>query len=258
MKTVILCGGRGTRFREETERKPKPMVELGDKPILWHIMKGFARYQINDFVLCLGYKAELIKEYFLNYEAMNSDFTITLGDRSSLALHSKHDEAGWRITLADTGLDAMTGARVKRVQRYVGGSTFMLTYGDGVSDVDLDALLAFHRSHGKIGTVTGVRAPGRFGELGAEGNRVASFMEKPEVSGGHINGGFFVFEPEFFDYLSAAESCILERDPLERLARDGQLMLYKHEGFWQCMDTYRDYAYLTDLWTSGKAPWKNW
>ena len=258
MKVVILCGGRGTRFREETEHRPKPMVDIGGKPILWHIMKHFAHHGLKDFVLCLGYKGERIKEYFLHYEAMNSDLTVTLGRGGSVALESRHAEDGWKITLADTGLDSLTGARVKRVARYLENGPFMLTYGDGVSDVDIGKLLAFHKASGTIGTVTGVSPPGRFGELSLHGDRVTSFTEKPEVGGGFINGGFFVFERAFLDYLSADESCILEREPLERLSRDGQLSVFRHPGFWQCIDTYRDYSLVSDLWSSGKAPWKTW
>lgn len=258
MKAVILCGGRGTRIREETEQKPKPMIDIGGKPIVWHIMKSYERHGISEFVLCLGYKGDKIKDYFLQYEAMSSDFTIQLGSRSSIEFHSPVDEQSWRVTLADTGLDAMTGARVKRVQRYVGNEPFCLTYGDGVSDVDVTAAIAFHKRHGCIGTVTGVRPPGRFGELDVTGDQVASFAEKPPAAHGLVNGGFFVFEPAIFDYLRSDDDCILERAPLEKLARDGQLQVYRHEGFWQCVDTYRDYELLLGLWTSGKAPWKQW
>ncbi len=263
MKVVILCGGRGTRFREETEHRPKPMVEVGDRPIVWHIMKHFARYGLNEFVLCLGYKGHVIKDYFLNYEAMSSDMTVTLGrggegHGAGVELHGKHFSENWRVTLAETGLDALTGARVKKVQKYIGNEPFFLTYGDGVCDVDLDALRAFHEQSGTIGTVTGVAPPGRFGELALDGDLVTSFTEKPETTAGVINGGFFLFEPTFFDYLSADDSCILERAPLEKLSRDKQLSVYKHPGFWQCIDTFRDYQLISDLWASGKAPWKTW
>lgn len=258
MKVVILCGGRGTRFREETERRPKPMVEVGDKPILWHIMKHFAHHGFNEFVLCLGYKGEIIKEYFLNYEAMNSDFTMTLGKRGSLVFDGDHGEDGWRVTLADTGQDALTGARVKRVQKHIGDERFFLTYGDGVSDVDVTKLLSFHQKAGTIGTVTGVAPPGRFGELTLEADKVTSFAEKPAVTSGFINGGFFVFEPAFFEHLRAEDDCILERAPLEELSRQRQLSVFRHNGFWQCIDTYRDYTFIQDLWASGKAPWKTW
>lgn len=258
MKAVILCGGRGTRLREETEHKPKPMIDLGGKPILWHIMKTYERHGITEFVLCLGYKGDKIKEYFLQYEAMSSDFTIQLGHPGSLQFHGSAEERDWRITLADTGLDAMTGARVKRVQRYLGNDTFCLTYGDGVADIDLGEVLAFHKSHGRIGTVTGVRPPGRFGELSVAGDSVTSFAEKPPTAHGLVNGGYFVFEAGIFEYLSADEDCILERAPLESLARDGHLRVYRHEGFWQCADTYRDYELLLGLWNAGRAPWKVW
>ena len=258
MKVVILCGGQGTRLREETGRRPKPMVLVGDRPILWHIMKGYAQAGHNEFVLCLGYLGEKIKEYFLHYEAMNSDVTVTLGRGEELRFHHPVEEEGWQVTLANTGQDTLTGGRVARIQRYVDGETFCLTYGDGVSDVDLKALVDFHRAHGKLATVTGVRPPGRFGELALDGDTVTSFMEKPELSGGYINGGFFVFEPRVFDYLSTDASCILERDPLERLAADGELMMYRHDDFWQCVDTYRDLTLINKLWESGDAPWKSW
>lgn len=258
MKAVILCGGRGTRLREETETKPKPMIDIGGKPIVWHIMKSYARFGITDFVLCLGYKGDRIKEYFLQYEAMSSDFTLCLGQPGSMELHSPLAERNWRVTLADTGLDAMTGARVKRVQRYIGAERFCLTYGDGVSDVDLSAVLAFHESQGAVGTVTGVRPPGRFGELAVEGDHVSSFAEKPPAAHGLVNGGFFVFEPAFFEYLSSDDDCVLERAPLESLARDGKLRVYRHDGFWQCVDTYRDYELLRGLWDARRAPWKRW
>lgn len=258
MKVVILCGGLGTRLREETDVKPKPMVEIGGRPILWHIMKSYAAQGFTDFVLCLGYKGEKIKEYFLNYEAMNSDFSIRLGDPSQVTYHRRHTEKDWTVTLADTGAGAMTGARVAKIARYVTDDEFMLTYGDGVSDVDLNALVAFHRQHGRIGTVTGVRPPSRFGELITSDRRVAEFSEKPLVTAGHINGGFFVFQRRFFDYVSTDDACVLEKAPLERLASDGQLMMFPHDGFWQCMDTFRDMQLLQSLWDGGEAPWKKW
>jgi glucose-1-phosphate cytidylyltransferase len=258
MKVVILCGGMGTRLREETEYKPKPMVEIGSRPILWHIMKSYAAHGFTDFILCLGYKGEKIKEYFLNYKAMNSDFTVTLGKHGVVELNDDHAEDGWRVTLADTGLKALTGARVRRIQKYVGNEPFLLTYGDGVSDVDLTQLVAFHQKQGRLATLTGVRAPGRFGELGLEGDQVTTFHEKPEVSGGYINGGFFILEPGVFNYLSDDDSCILEREPLEKLASAAQLNVFKHDGFWQCIDTFRDVTLVNQLWDSGKAPWKSW
>jgi glucose-1-phosphate cytidylyltransferase len=238
--------------------RPKPMVEIGGRPILWHIMKGYAYFGVRDFVLCLGHLGNIIKEYFLHYEAMNSDITVRMGASNDVLYHREHPESDWRVTLADTGLDAMTGARVARVRRYVADSTFMLTYGDGVSDVDVGALTAFHRSHGRLATVTGVLPGGRFGRLAVDKNRVHAFEEKPATETGYINGGFFVLEPGVFNYLTADSRCVLERDPLERLAADGQLMMFPHEGFWQCMDTYRDLLLLEEQWRSGKAPWRLW
>jgi glucose-1-phosphate cytidylyltransferase len=257
MKVVILCGGLGTRLRGETEFRPKPMVEIGARPILWHIMKIYAHYGFREFVLCLGYKGEQIKQYFLNYEAMTRDVTVRLGATPQVVLHGAPAEP-WTVTLVDTGASAMTGARVKRAERYVDGDAFMLTYGDGVTDVDLGKLAAFHRGHGRIGTVTGVRPPSRFGELLASGTRVAEFSEKPSISAGYINGGFFVFHRRIFEYLSADDGCVLERDPLERLAKDGQLEMYPHEGYWQCMDTPRDLQHLAEAWERPHPPWKVW
>ncbi len=259
MKVVILCGGQGTRLREETEVRPKPMVEIGGRPILWHIMKLYAYYGLDEFVLCLGYKGYVIKDFFLNYEARTNDFTLRLGGLRALEFHNKHEEDGWTVTLAETGQNAMTGARVRRVRRYLRNEPFCLTYGDGLGDIDLPGLLKFHRSHGKIGTVTGVRPPGRFGELQMEGRKVASFAEKPQVTEGFINGGFFIFERAFADdYLNDREDLVLEREPLQRLAADGQLMVWPHHGFWQPMDTYRELKILEDLWHSGQAPWNVW
>lgn len=257
MKVVILCGGLGTRLREETEFRPKPLVEIGSRPVLWHIMKSYAHYGFREFVLCLGYRGNMIKEYFLNYEAMNNDFTITLGNKSQILLDGSHQEQGFQVTLSDTGLETMTGGRIKRIAKYVGEDTFMTTYGDGISDVNIRHLLEFHRSHGRLATVTAVRPVLRFGavEIGEE-SRVLEFMEKP-VSEGWINAGFFVFNTGIFDYLSG-DDCILERTPMERLAREGHLAAYRHEGFFYAMDTYRDYQHLSQLWASGKAPWKVW
>jgi len=254
-KVVILCGGQGTRLREETEFKPKPMIEIGKHPILWHIMKTYASYGCSEFILCLGYKGEMIKDYFYHYRMRNSDFTISLADQD-VAFHQIRDENSWKVTLSDTGQLTMTGARVKKVEKYIGEETFMLTYGDGVTDLDIKKLLEYHEEHGKIGTVTGVFPPSRYGELMIEGERVSSFKEKPKVYTGAINGGYFVFNRSFFDYLSDDDQCILEREPLERLAQDDQLRVYLHEGFWQCMDTYRDLKYLTSLWEEGNAPWR--
>jgi glucose-1-phosphate cytidylyltransferase len=259
MKVVLLCGGLGTRLKEETEYKPKPMVEIGGRPILWHIMKTFAHYGYNEFVLCLGYRGDVIKNYFYNYEIRHNDFTLTLGKDSDIEIHSQHQESGWKITFAETGELNMTGSRVKQIEKYIDGDTFMLTYGDGVCDVNIAELLKFHHSHGKIATVTGVLPPSRFGELVSAGDIVESFNEKPQVhSGGLINGGYFVFNKDFFKYLSANEGCIMERQPLEDLTKDKQLCLYKHQGFWQCMDTFRDFQYLNGLWNEGKADWKIW
>jgi glucose-1-phosphate cytidylyltransferase len=258
MQVMILCGGLGTRFREETEFRPKPMVEIGGRPILWHIMKHFAHHGMNRFVLCLGYKAGAIKDYFLRYEEENNDFTISLGSERKIVYHEAHKEQDFQVTLADTGLTTMTGGRVKRASRYLDGSTFMVTYGDGLADVDLGALVRFHRGHGKLATVTAVQPQSRFGilELGS-GDAVRSFAEKPQLEG-WVNAGFFVFEPRALDYLSTDEGCILEREPLERLAKDGQLLAFRHEGFFQAMDTFREYQQLGELWNQGKARWKTW
>ena len=258
MQTLILCGGMGTRLREETEYRPKPMVEIGGRPILWHIMKGYATRGFTEFVLCLGYKGDRIKEYFLNYEAMNHDLTLELGRQGAVHYHGGHEEDGWRVTLVDTGLQTMTGARIRRAARHLRGDTFMVTYGDGLSDLNVGDLVAFHRRTGAVGTVTGVRPSSRFGELVTVGSRVVQFSEKPRTTEGLINGGFFVFDRRFLDYLSDDPACVLEREPLERLAADGLLQVYRHEGFWQCMDTYRDHQLLTQLWESGQAPWRCW
>ena len=258
MKVVILCGGLGTRLREETEFRPKPMVEIGGKPILWHIMKIYFHYGIKDFVLSLGYKGEMIKEYFYNYEILSNDFTIELGNKKNIEIHSNNAEKDWRITLADTGDKALKGARLKRVQQYVDDDTFMLTYGDGVANVDINALLSFHSKHGKLATVTGINPASRFGELKIKGDQVESFSEKPRDGDGLINGGFFVFNRSIFDYLSENENCDLEIGPLEKIADEGQLMVYKHRGSWACMDTIRDMEYLNKLWVEGKAEWKVW
>jgi glucose-1-phosphate cytidylyltransferase len=258
MKVVILCGGLGTRLREETEYRPKPMVNIGDKPILWHIMKIYAHYGFNEFILCLGYKGQMIKEYFLNYEVLNNDFTLELGTQSHVQIHHHHTEKGWRVTLADTGEKALKGARLKRIQKYIEGQQFMLTYGDGIADIDLHALLAFHNSHGKLATVTGINPASRFGELKVQGNQVERFYEKPQESCSLISGGFFVFNQAIFNYLSAEDNCDLEVGALEQIASAGQLMVYKHPGFWACMDTQRDMEYLNKLWNEQKAAWKVW
>lgn len=238
---------------EYTESIPKPMVTIGGKPMLWHIMRWFAHFGHKDFYLALGYKAELVKEYFLNYRALNSDFTVNLGSGEILSHVS--DEVDWRVTLVQTGLSSMTGGRVKRMKSFIGNEPFLLTYGDGVADIDINKLLAFHRSHGKMITVSAVHPGARFGELSLDVEKVKSFQEKPQVSNGWINGGFFVVEPAFFDLISG-DDAILERDPLERASQSGELMAYKHHGFWQCMDTKRDRDMLEDLWQSGDAKWK--
>jgi glucose-1-phosphate cytidylyltransferase len=257
MQAIILCGGQGTRLREETEFRPKPMVEVGGRPILWHIMKIYAKHGFRDFVLCLGYQGQMIKEYFLNYEAMNNDFSISLGGRKQIEYHGHHEEQDFRVTLVDTGLETMTGGRILRVKPYVEGDTFLVTYGDGVADIDLSRLLRFHQEHGRLATVTTVKPTSRFGllELGNDA-RVTSFSEKPQVEG-WMSAGFFVFDRRMFDYLTG-DDCILERMPLERLASEDQLMAYRHEGFFFAMDTYREYQHLNRIWDSGKAPWKIW
>lgn len=260
MKVVILCGGQGTRLREETEFRPKPLVEVGGRPILLHIMKLYAHYGFHDFVLCLGYRGHMIKDHFLNYETMNNDFTVDLGRRQQqVTLHGSHAEDGFRVTLADTGLDSMTGKRIKSIQKYVDDDTFMVTYGDGVSDVNIQQLLDFHKSHGRLATVTTHKPISRFGvlEVDAAGSNVTGFNEKPQLDG-LVNIGFFVFDRKVFDYLDDDPNCVLEQDPLRTLAKDGQLVAYRHDGFFFAMDTYREFKYLNDLWDAGQAPWKVW
>jgi glucose-1-phosphate cytidylyltransferase len=253
MKAVILCGGLGTRLSEETQVRPKPMVEVGGRPILWHIMSLYARANVRDFELALGYKGEVIKDYFLNYHPRQSDITVSL--KTGSVEYSNPTVEDWTVSLVDTGATTQTGGRLLRLKdRLKSGGSFMLTYGDGVSDVDLGALLKFHRSHGKHATVTAVRPPARFGDLQIGDGRVTSFAEKPQTGEGWINGGFFVFEPAIFDYIANDET-ILERTPLEKLAQDGQLMAYQHAGYWQSMDTLRDKNALEAVWSSGKAPW---
>ena len=258
MKVVVLCGGLGTRLREETEFRPKPMVDIGGFPMLWHIMKMFSYYGQKDFVFCLGYKGEVIKDYFLRYEEHCSDFTISLGaKRHPIIYHDEHTEQGYRITLSDTGADTMTGGRILRIKRYTDADPFIVTYGDGLADVDIGRLMEFHKSHGKIATVTTVRPVSRFGmiEVNTKG-RVVKFAEKPQEEG-WMNAGFFVLDRRVFDYLDG-DGCIFEREPLERLAADGQLMAFRHKGFFFAMDTYREYKMLNELWATGKAPWKVW
>ncbi|UCF93640.1 MAG: glucose-1-phosphate cytidylyltransferase [Desulfobacterales bacterium] len=258
MKVVILCGGLGTRLREETEFRPKPMVNIGNRPILWHIMKIYAHYGYTDFILALGYKGEMVKQYFYHYELMSNDFTIELGKPQKVRIHQSHNEIGWRITLAGTGEKALKGARLKKVQQFVDGDTFMVTYGDGLANVDIDGLLSFHKRHGKLATLTGINPASRFGELKVANDQVVAFNEKPRNADGLINGGFFVFERGFFDYLSADDDCDLEIGALERVASEGQLMVFKHLGFWACMDNLRDMDYLNRLWVEGQAEWKVW
>ena len=257
MKTVILAGGLGTRISEESHLKPKPMITIGDQPILWHIMKYYSSFGFNDFIICCGYKGHIIKEYFADYYLYRSDVTFDFSAENRMTVHANIAEP-WRVTLVDTGLNTQTGARVKRVQRYIGDEPFMLTYGDGVSNVDLNALLAQHKSFGKTVTLTGIQPGGRFGVLDLEGQTVTGFREKAKEDGGWINGGFMVMEPGVFDYLSAAEDCVMEQKPMEMLAGDGRLGIYKHNGFWQCMDTQRDRSQLEAIWSTGNAPWAPW
>jgi len=258
MKVVVLCGGLGTRLREETEFRPKPMVDIGGRPILWHIMKMYAHHGLRDFVLCLGYRGSMIKEYFLNYEAMNSDFRVCLGRKSQIQFMGAHQEQDFAVTLADTGLETMTGGRLKRVSRYLeNDETFLLTYGDGVSDVNIRALIDFHLSHGRLATVTSVSPVSRFGMLDIDSQgTVQRFAEKPQADGS-ISAGFFVFNRKVLDYLDGDNS-ILEREPLEKLAKQGELMAYRHRGFFYAMDTYREYQFLNELWAANQAPWKVW
>ena len=251
MKVIILAGGFGTRLSEFTSVIPKPMVPVGNKPLLWHIMKTYASFGHKDFYIALGYKAEVIKEYFLNYRSLNSDFTVDLAS-GDVEPH-QIDKVDWKVTLVATGDTSMTGGRVKRMQKYIGNETFMLTYGDGVADIDLDKLIEFHRSHGKMVTVSAVRPAARFGELEMDGSRVESFQEKPQLHDGWINGGYFIIEPEFFEFISG-DNILLEREPLEKATEAGELMAYHHEGFWHCMDTKRDHELLESLWKAG-APW---
>ncbi len=245
-------------MREETEFRPKPMVQIGNRPILWHIMKIYSAYGFTDFVLCLGYKGETIKEFFLNYEVLNCDFTIELYNGKNVTLHNSHEEKNWRITLADTGETTLKGARLKKIEKYIDDDVFLMTYGDGVCDVDLGKLLEFHRSHGKLVTVTGINAVSRFGELKLQGNRVLKLVEKEEFAKSFVSGGFFVFNRGIFDYLTEDNSCDLEIGALERVAEKGELMMYQHKGFWACMDTLRDMEYLNGLWNGANPPWKVW
>jgi glucose-1-phosphate cytidylyltransferase len=255
MKVAILAGGFGSRLAEETDIKPKPMVEIGGRPILWHIMNIYAHYGYKDFVIALGYKGEIIKKYMIDYCNLSCDLTVNL--KGANVERHNGEELDWTVQLIDTGFQTMTGGRIKRLARYLGNETFMLTWGDGVSDVNLHELLAFHRPHGKLATLTAVRPPARFGHLQLDGNVVREFTEKPQTGEGWINGAFFVLEPQVLDYVEGDDT-IWEREPLENLARDGQLMAYRHAAFWQCMDTLRQKFILEDLWRSGNAPWKVW
>jgi len=256
MKVAILAGGMGTRLAEETDQRPKPMVEIGGKPILWHIMKYYSSYGMNEFIVALGYKKEAIIRYFLDLHYYSSDLTISTGD-GSVTVHDRRREPDWIVHLIDTGLLTDTGGRIKRLAPYIGSSTFMLTWCDGLSDVDLESLLAFHRSHGKLATVTTVRVPGRFGYIALDGDNVSCFREKPADGEGWINGAFFVFEPGVFEYIDS-DATSWERESMVRLAADRQLMAYRHSSFWQCMDTLREKRLLDELWSQGKAPWKTW
>jgi glucose-1-phosphate cytidylyltransferase len=255
MKVGILAGGVGSRLAEETQVKPKPMVEIGGQPILWHIMMHYAHYGFKEFVIALGYKGEVIKKYMVDYCSLNSNLTVNL-QTGQVRIHNGY-KTDWKVELVDTGIPTLTGGRIKRLAPYLGNGTFMLTWGDGVSDVNLHDLLAFHRSHGKLATLTAVRPPARFGHIELQGDQVAEFSEKPQTREGWINGAFFVLEPGVFDYIDGDDTQ-WEREPLEQLAKDGQLMAYRHTSFWQCMDTLRDKVLLEELWQSGNAPWNIW
>jgi len=257
MKVIIFCGGLGTRLREETEFRPKPMVPVGDRPILWHIMKTYAHYGHKEFILCLGYKGEVIKDYFRNYQWNTSDVTLRLGARPQIKYHSQHDEEDWSVTLVDTGQTTQTGGRLKRVLPHVEDDTFLLTYGDGLINSNINESIEFHKKSGKTITLTAVQPPSRFGDLVITDTTVTEFKEKTERQTSFINGGFFVVNKRIAEYLTD-DTCVLERDPLNRLAEAGQIAAFTHQGFWQCMDTYREQQLLTELWQSGNAPWKVW
>jgi len=255
MKVLLLAGGFGTRLSEETDIRPKPMAEIGGKPIIWHIMKGYSHYGFNEFVILLGYKGYYIKEYFGNYFLHQSDVTIDLST-NGIEVHNNTSEP-WKVTLLETGQDTMTGGRIKKAKNFIGNEPFLLTYGDGVSDVDLSDLIQFHKKHGKLITMTAVQPEGRFGALETEGTRVSSFLEKPKGDGSWINGGFFVCQPEVLDYI-AGDQTVFEQEPLMQLAKDGELFNYRHKGFWKCMDTLRDKKVLNEMWEKGQAKWKTW
>jgi glucose-1-phosphate cytidylyltransferase len=260
MKVVILCGGKGTRLREETEYRPKPMVPIGQRPILWHIMKTYAHYGFKDFVLCLGYKGDMIKDFFRNYLWLTNDVTLSLGRKPGVRFHTRHEEEDWNVTLAETGEETMTAGRIKRIEPYLGeDDTFLLTYGDGVGNVNIPATIELHRQQQRELTLTAVHPPGRFGELSFSGEHtVDAFNEKPQAEGGWINGGYFVASRKIFRHLRDCDTVMFEQDPIRGIAQNGQLVAYKHTGFWQPMDTYQEYQLLNRLWTEGKAPWKVW
>ena len=258
LPVVILCGGESTRMRGSgLEDRPKPLIEIGDRPVLWHIMKIYAAFGFIDFVLALGYRGEMIKRYFLEYEPMSRDFTVALGNARRIDYHADHTEANWRVTLADTGATTETGARIKKLAPHLKSDRFFATYGDGVGTIDINGLLAFHRRHGRLATLTGVRPFSQFGVMETDGDFVTGFREKPQVEG-YVNGGFFVFERGVLDYLAGPDDLVLEKQPLQSLARDGQLCVFRHDGFWRAMDTFKDVQALTAMWDSGAAPWKVW
>ena len=257
MKAVILAGGLGTRISEESHLRPKPMIEIGGQPILWHIMKIYSHYGVNDFIICAGYRQHVIKEYFADYFLHRSDVTFDFSNGGEMQVHNNVSEP-WKVTIVDTGLETMTGGRIKRIKKFIGNETFMLTYGDGVTDLDISKLLEFHRKCGKHATLTAVRPDGRFGILDLDGDTVASFREKTAEDAGWVNGGFMVLEPKVFDYIKGGDETVFERKPLEGLSADGQMAAFKHPGFWQCMDTLRDKEKLEELWRKGNAPWKLW
>ncbi|MGN0710474.1 MAG: glucose-1-phosphate cytidylyltransferase [Anaerovoracaceae bacterium] len=260
MKVVILAGGLGTRISEESHLKPKPMIEIGDRPILWHIMKYYSHFGFNEFVICLGYKGHIVKEFFADYYLHMSDVTFDFTAENKMIIHQNVAEP-WKVTLVDTGLNTQTGGRLARVEKYIGNERFMLTYGDGVSDVNINELLKFHEASGRLATITAIQPGGRFGvlDIDEETQQINSFVEKAKEDGGWINGGFMVMEPGVFEYLKPyGDACVLERGPMRKLSSDGQLSAFKHDGFWQCMDTQRDKGMLTTLWNSDEAPWKVW
>jgi glucose-1-phosphate cytidylyltransferase len=257
MKVVILCGGLGTRLREETEFRPKPMVPIGGRPILWHIMQSYAHHGHTEFILCLGYKGEVIRDYFRNFHWNTCDLTLRLGRQPEVTYHTRHEAEDWRVTLLDTGMETQTGGRLLRALPHLDSDPFLFTYGDGLTNSDINQTIALHRQHGAIATVTAVKPTGRFGELALDGQTITAFHEKPEEETGYVSGGYFVFNRAIGDYLTG-DGCVLEREPLERLAREGQLKAYRHRGFWQCMDTFREQELLNRLWGDGNAPWKVW